>query len=533
MASLLFHADSFPAYHISTLLQVSEIAKQQGDHSVSGDLLERSLFSFGRSVHSSFSTALSEGKVRLDFRRPENREFWLASWRYMANLGQRGTWRTAYEWAKLLLSLDPEGDPYCVRLILDQLALRGGQAEHFVSIDSHPIEDRWPYSLNLAISRPLAEYRLKHPEICRELLGHAIVDHPWVFARLFHELNIEHIPKSIWGQEPRTDRERFDCELYVHRAKDLWNTPEAISLLVEVADFVTPKPPAKDKTPIDLNEARHILLTGEPVLIGLIPREYTSMPSSSSDPLPPPHDLSSYSPEPADASSSVSRDLPQPVQEQARNATGLLSLYRRVIPWLGLGGDTEENGNPPSGELPVAEIQRFARMVHEMGISPGAIHEHIEVLENQAQQHRTGLLSNESPEDSRDDLGTISPRESITTNPFDTTGDRSEAQGDQPRPMGLSQDQEPSEEERSKRWLAGQGLVQLGAFLTAHGVDEDTWSHNVEDGIVREYARRVSTLKVRRTKDFILDYVLPQGTSPEAKKLVLRYMEDESRGSEG
>ena len=505
---------------------MSEIAKQQGDHSVSGDLLERALFSFGRSVHSSFSTALSEGKVRLDFQRPENREFWLASWRYMANLGQRGTWRTAYEWAKLLLSLDPDGDPYCVRLILDQLALRGGQAEHFVSVDSHPIEERWPYSLNLAISRPLAEYRLKHPKECRELLGHVIADHPWVFARLFHELHIEHIPKSIWGREPRTEREKFDCELYVHRAKDLWNTPEAISLLVEVAEVVKPKPPAEDNTPIDLNEARHILLTGESVLIGLIPREYTSMPTSSSDPLPPPRELSSYSLEPSGTTSTFSGDASQPVQEQTSNASGLLGLYRRLIPWLGLAGSAEADANPQLEDLPQATMERFGRLVDETGISPDAIREHIEVLENQVQQHRGGPLSNESLNDTRSDLSDDSPRQLTAINPLD-------AQENQPHPTEAPQEQEPSEEERNKRWLAGQGLVQLKAFVTVHGVDEGSWTHAVDDGIVREYARKVSTLKVRRTKDFILDYVLPQGTSHEAKGLILRYVEQESRGSEG
>lgn len=67
----------FNPYHISTLLQVSEIAKQERDHATSGDLLERALFSFGRAVHSTFAANLSQGKARLDFRRPENREFGL------------------------------------------------------------------------------------------------------------------------------------------------------------------------------------------------------------------------------------------------------------------------------------------------------------------------------------------------------------------------------------------------------------------------------------------------------------------------
>ena len=99
-------------YHISTLLQVSEIAKQDRENAMAGDLLERALFSFGRAVHSTFAKTLAEGKARLDFRRPENREFWLAGWRYMQNLTMRATWRTVYEWENLLLSLIPENDPY-------------------------------------------------------------------------------------------------------------------------------------------------------------------------------------------------------------------------------------------------------------------------------------------------------------------------------------------------------------------------------------------------------------------------------------
>ena len=162
------------AYHISTLLQVSEIAKQQGDHSVSGDLLERALFSFGRSVHSSFTTALSQGKARLDFRRTENREFWLTAWRYIANLGQRGTWRTAYEWAKLVFSLDPEGDPFALGLILDQLAIRGGQAEHFLSLVNNRSINQFMKRSNICISKALAEYKVKNPTRARMLLREAI-----------------------------------------------------------------------------------------------------------------------------------------------------------------------------------------------------------------------------------------------------------------------------------------------------------------------------------------------------------------------
>ncbi|MCJ1308431.1 hypothetical protein MMC25_002084 [Agyrium rufum] len=292
MISLL----QFNPYHISTLLQVSDIAKHQGDHSVSGDLLERALFTFGRAVHSSFPNTLSKGAARLDFRYPENREFWLAGWRYISNLGQRGTWRTAYEWAKLLYSLDPEGDPYCMFWIMDQLALRGGQFENFLQL----ISARHSYfnlktQPNISISKGLAEFRMKQSQECRKSLTSAIGQFPWIFARLFQELGIDRLPKSIWGKQPRTDWEKLHTEAYVSRAKDLWDTPETITLLTEVAETVRDagKLPIPDNE-VSLEEARHIILSDTPSLISFVPRRYTSARTSASDPLPPEDNETSY-----------------------------------------------------------------------------------------------------------------------------------------------------------------------------------------------------------------------------------------------
>ena len=367
-------------YHVSTLLQVSEIAKQQGDHAVSGDLLERALFTFGRSVHSTFTNALSEGKARLNFDRPENREFWLAAWRYVNNLGQRGTWRTAYEWAKLILSLDPELDPYCMNKVIDQLALRGGQAEHLLALtykcrglwhreDSRT--DDWHQFPNIAISSVLARYRLKQPTECRASLRTCIESYPWIFARLFQELNLDHIPKSIWGTTPRTPAEILDSETYVHLAKDLWNTPESISLLVEVAEYTTPSLlPTPDNREITLSEARHAILTGVPAIIERIPRYLTTQSTSSSDPLPPPENLPSYDPSPAVAQhardptyAEDSDDVDDPQPLPPFNATFInelpanddpatvQSFFARFVPWLARRANEDAPSAPgPSDE---------------------------------------------------------------------------------------------------------------------------------------------------------------------------------------
>ena len=288
----------FHPYHIATLLQVSEIAKHQGDNSVAADLLERALFTFGRSVHSTFSVSLREGLARLDFDIPENREMWLTIWRYISNLGMRGTWRTAFEWSKILLSLNPLRDPYSVTLFIDQLALRGRQQEQLIRLcDADAFGETWSHLPNIQISLSLAYHRVKNPGKARRTLAAAIHKFPYIIARLFQELELEPIPRSIWGSFPSTDAEKLYSELYVSRARDLWNTPETTALLMEVAqslssyDLSTVKPPPKLE--ISLEEARHILLTETPALIALLPRRFTSMPTSSADPLPPPSSAAS------------------------------------------------------------------------------------------------------------------------------------------------------------------------------------------------------------------------------------------------
>ncbi|KAK3048243.1 hypothetical protein LTR09_010404 [Extremus antarcticus] len=277
-------------YHIATLLQVSEIAKQDRNHTVSGDLLERALFSFGRAVHSSFAKTLAAGKARLDFKRPQNRELWLASWRYMQNLSMRATWRTVYEWAKLLLQLSPEEDPYAMWLALDQYALRARQDIDYLNLSRSPIfKDRLQSMPNVALSQGLAEWRAGNKSKGQQALFKTVGQYPWVVARLMQELNLQP-PPAVWGKEPRTECEKLQTELYATRAKDLWATPEASAFLMEVASALPPDvEPAKvdAEAKITESQARHVLLSDTPALISLIPRGFTEQLQSSSDPLPP------------------------------------------------------------------------------------------------------------------------------------------------------------------------------------------------------------------------------------------------------
>lgn len=416
----------------------------------------------------------------MDFGRPENREFWLAAWRYISNVGQRGTWRTAYEWAKLLLSLSPDNDPYRVSLILDQLALRGGQEDHLLKLrKSLYYQTRWKNHPNIDFSSALAEYKAKEAAKCRLSLAKAVKKYPWIVARLFNELNIEPIPKSVWGKEPRSNREKLECEIYVLGAKDLWSNPDATSFLVEVTGSVTVDdiPPVKNGD-MTIDEARHVFLTGIPALFSLMPRSFTNASISSSDPFPPTQNKVSYSFDP-------------PTSSETSRSYGRLQFD--ILP--DLPPDTEPRDSTPRSAGQQEEDMQ-------------------ELLANTGDP----LPDNEAPNDI-----SFSPPPDSTESPSSNASPEDEEQ------RHSSIVPEPYDDDRNQRWLAGQGMLRLRDFTTAHGTDEAAWTGDSDvanEGrqLVTEYARRVLRLQRDQTRRFILDYVLRQGTSVEVRELVVRHV---------
>ena len=70
---------------------------------------------------------VSNGNARLDFAKIENRSLYRALDRKINSLIKRGCWRTAFEFARLLLQLDPYADPYGALLFIDFLAPKAKQ----------------------------------------------------------------------------------------------------------------------------------------------------------------------------------------------------------------------------------------------------------------------------------------------------------------------------------------------------------------------------------------------------------------------
>lgn len=219
----------------------------------------------------------------------------------------KGTYRTALEWAKLMLSIDPEGDPYCMRLMIHHLAIRSSEYQWFLDVSESKIPSIWsPTGLqeshagsHTLPSLAFAALQLRDQKKARKLLTESMKQVPWVYTRLFKELNLD-APPSIWGIFPRTDAETLFTEIYVLQTKDLWNTPEATALLMEIGHTIRdpvdvsslPKLENKEMT---LDVVRFVYLDNTPALMSLVPSKLLHRENNSdSDPLPPDTNIFSY-----------------------------------------------------------------------------------------------------------------------------------------------------------------------------------------------------------------------------------------------
>ncbi|RPA80008.1 DUF654-domain-containing protein [Ascobolus immersus RN42] len=298
-------------FHSSCLLMVAYMLAHEGDNATSGDFVERALYNFGRTASVQFTKLLTEGKGRLDFNRFESREFYLAVWKYIHNLGLRGTWRTAEEYGWLLFSLDPEDDPYQAILMLDFLMLKAKSYDRLLSFAQSPAySSRFSQLPNYAYSTALAQLLLGNRALAEEQLRKAITKFPWVVSRMFSALNVDdELPEALWGVLPPDDMkaQAVYSELYVERTKDIWKLPEAQQFFVDIALTVHNLPrvkllkhqelPSHEKSVdgIPLSLARHVYLYDNKTILMSLPAEYSRAPTMDFDPFPPALEYSPYS----------------------------------------------------------------------------------------------------------------------------------------------------------------------------------------------------------------------------------------------
>ncbi|NXV00459.1 TCF25 factor, partial [Cettia cetti] len=353
-------------YHVDSLLQLSDVCRMQEDQEMARDLIERALYSLECAFHPVFS--LTSGTCRLDYRRPENRAFFLALFKHLMFLEKRGCPRTALEFCKLILSLDPENDPLCVLLLIDFLSLRAREytflTRLFQEWESHRNLSQLP---NFAFSVPLAYFFLsqqeERPELERSqareraarLIQLALVMFPSVLMPLLDHCSVQpdarvasHPFFGLNAQISQSPALNQLTSLYVGRTHTLWKDPAVMAWLephvhevlrmVEAQDALVQE--AEQKRKIRYQSAprniyRHIILSEMKEATAALPLEVTSQPVMGFDPLPPLDSIVSYT-------------RPERTSHPSNEST-LSLFFRSLLPNFNLQGDIRHDGDDEAG----------------------------------------------------------------------------------------------------------------------------------------------------------------------------------------
>ncbi|CAM6082090.1 unnamed protein product [Calypogeia fissa] len=264
--NLLMLLHSHP-YHADTLLALSEVYKQMGQHQQSANLLDQCLYALECAWHPWFNPSL--GFCRLEFSWDKNKALFLALFRHMQHLGRRGCHRTALEVCKFLLSLDPS-DPLGALFCIDYFSLRAQQyewLEHFVDeYESDKSIQLLPnFSFSVAVARFYGEDQqhdkskstnndIKRKEGCMgskassaNLLQQALMLHPSALTKIIAKASIKEdqswakiISHSHFSQaQAGGPTLEHLIDIYVERNYLIWRSPDLQGWLKEAAAAVT------------------------------------------------------------------------------------------------------------------------------------------------------------------------------------------------------------------------------------------------------------------------------------------------------
>ncbi|XP_062817767.1 ribosome quality control complex subunit TCF25 [Anolis carolinensis] len=371
--------------HVDSLLQLSDVCHMQEDQEMARDLIERALYTLECAFHPVFS--LTSGTCRLDYRRPENRAFYLALFKHMVFLERRGCPRTALEFCKLILSLDPENDPLCMLLIIDLLSLRAREYAFLTRLfrewEGHRNLSQLP---NFAFSVPLAHFLLSQQEDLPEvelsqaqeraasLIQQALIMFPSVLMPLLDRCSIQ--PDAMVSSHPFFGLEaqlssppalNQLVSLYLGRTHSLWKDPSVMSWLEtnvhEVLRRVDSKDPALDEAEqkrkvryqnAPRNVYRHVILSEIREATAALPPEVTSHPIMGFDPLPPLDSIISYT-------------RPERPSHPANEST-LSLFFRSLLPNYNLQGEVGAGGEegPVAGQNLNQGVNRLMAAMRDM-----------------------------------------------------------------------------------------------------------------------------------------------------------------------
>jgi len=300
-------------YHVDSLLQLSELCQLTEDLSLAGQFIERALYCLECAFHPTFN--LASGNCRLDYRKQENRALFVALFKHMCFVGARACYRTALEFCKLILSLDPEGDPLAVVLALDFYALRSQEYEWLVRISEEWENSRHLLQLpNFAYSVAVALFQMGNVEAAHQQLQSALIMFPGVLLALTEKCGtqidsrVSSSPFFNSAQSKQSKPLTHLESLYVARSYHVWKESELLPWLESNVHAVLDRVDAKDplvaewernrtsrypSTPKNIR--RHIILSNlEGISISFSEQEMEGS-VFNFDPLPPSDSINLYS----------------------------------------------------------------------------------------------------------------------------------------------------------------------------------------------------------------------------------------------
>ncbi|CAI4369232.1 BCE_3a_G0012000.mRNA.1.CDS.1 [Saccharomyces cerevisiae] len=223
-------SSKFP-YHVPGLLQVALIFIRQGDRSNTNGLLQRALFVFDRALKANI--IFDSLNCQLPYIYFFNRQFYLAIFRYIQSLAQRGVIGTASEWTKVLWSLSPLEDPLGCRYFLDHYFLLNNDYQYIIELSNSPLMNcykQWN-TLGFSLAVVLSFLRINEMSSARNALLKAFKHHPLQLSELFKEklLGDHALTKdlSINGHLA----ENLELKAYMARFPLLWNRNEEVTFL--------------------------------------------------------------------------------------------------------------------------------------------------------------------------------------------------------------------------------------------------------------------------------------------------------------
>ncbi|KAH9508892.1 Transcription factor 25 [Bulinus truncatus] len=304
-------------YHVDTLLQMADMYRGTEDFQTAAESIEKALFGMESAFHSLFN--LAAGNCFLNYKRRENRSFYLCIFKHILNLGRRGCNRTAFEFCKLLLSLDPENDPLDCMSMIDYFALRAEQYDYLVRLEQEVlITEAMKHVPNFAMSIPLAHYKIavrdsQETSTADLLLQDSLLFFPMMLMPLMDQCSVQ-LDKQLSGHSFFSTAELNDSTselqrmitLYVKRCESCWKEPAIISwvetnvkAVIEIVDKGQDRRP-KEYTQLRKRRFRHPPLSivrhyflSEIQGLGL-PRQFSGSSVLNYDPFPPHDTIAAY-----------------------------------------------------------------------------------------------------------------------------------------------------------------------------------------------------------------------------------------------